>query len=83
MQFPILSTTYGLMGNHRRDQLVEMNAELAAGEIVCDSGIITSTCPATAVEVALKLLEMLTDADNAARVRQLILLSAGRECPFS
>jgi 4-methyl-5(b-hydroxyethyl)-thiazole monophosphate biosynthesis len=37
--------------------------------LVQDSGVITSTSPATAVDVAFTLLEELTSRDNALTVR--------------
>jgi 4-methyl-5(b-hydroxyethyl)-thiazole monophosphate biosynthesis len=40
--------------------------------IVQADNIITSTSPATAIEVALKLLELLTSPETAAKVREFM-----------
>lgn len=66
------ATTYHLMGSQRRDQLAAFGAEVVDGPIVRDGNIVTSTGPATAVDVAFGLLEDLTDVTNAARIRRLM-----------
>ena len=62
-------TTYHLGGGHRRRQLGELGVEVLDQSIVCDGGVTTSTSPATAVEVALRLVARLTDQENADHVR--------------
>ena len=66
------ATTYHLMDGKRRKQLAELGANVVDAAIVVDGNKITSTAPATAIEVALKLVEMLTSPENAARIRQLM-----------
>jgi len=63
------ATTYDLSGGHRRKQLAAMGAMVKNHPIVTDDNIITSIGPATAVEVAFILLEMLTSADNVQAVK--------------
>lgn len=58
------ATTYDLFDNHRRGQLSGFGAKVLDKDIVVDGNIITSTGPATAVDVALKLLEMFTSQEN-------------------
>jgi 4-methyl-5(b-hydroxyethyl)-thiazole monophosphate biosynthesis len=66
------ATTYHLMDGRRRDQLADFGARVLDQPVVRDRNIITSTSPATAVEVAFSLLEELTDRANANRVRHLM-----------
>jgi len=66
------ATTYHLMGGGRRRQLAEFGTEVLDEPLVRDRNIITSTSPATAVDVALTLVEALTDRDNATRIRGLM-----------
>lgn len=63
------ATTYDLSGGHRRKQLAAMGAMVKNQRIVTDGNIITSIGPATAVEVAFMLLEMLTSAENVQAVK--------------
>jgi len=63
------ATTYHLSGGVRRRQLSEMGTNVEDASIVTDGNITTSTSPATAIDVALKLVEQLTSAENALRVR--------------
>lgn len=63
------ATTYDLNGGHRRKQLAAMGAMVKNQRIVTDGNIITSIGPATAVEVAFMLLEMLTSAENVQAVK--------------
>lgn len=71
------ATTYHLMGGGRRRQLAELGAEVLDMPLVRDRNIITSTSPATAVDVALTLVEALTDRDNAAKIRSLMGFGGG------
>jgi 4-methyl-5(b-hydroxyethyl)-thiazole monophosphate biosynthesis len=71
------ATTYHLMGGGRRRQLAELGAEVLDQPMVRDRNIITSTSPATAVDVALTLVEVLTDLDNATKIRTLMGFGGG------
>lgn len=66
------ATTYHLMGGKRRKQLAEYGAIVVDAPIVIEENTITSTSPATAIEVALTLVEKLTTKENAQRIRQLM-----------
>ena len=63
------ATTYR---GKRQDQLREFGAVLTDSPIVIDDKIITSWNPSTAIDVALKLLELLTSYSNAECVRNLM-----------
>lgn len=65
-------TTYHLMGGGRQKQLEEFGVKVANEPIVVDGKIITSWCPSTAVDVALKLLEMLRSASDSNKVRKIM-----------
>lgn len=58
------ATTYDLMDGARRKQIADFGAEVLDQNIVVDENIITSTGPSTALGVAFKLLEMLTEKEN-------------------
>ena len=66
------ATTYHLGGSTRRRQLADYDVEVLDRQVVRDGNIITSTSPATAVDVALTLVAELTDEDNAAKIRRLM-----------
>ena len=67
------ATTYALNGGHRQRQLADFGAEVLADEsIVVDGNLITSCGPSTATGVAFRLLEMLTDNEDAQRVKTLM-----------
>ncbi len=66
------ATTYGIDDDKRHRQLAEMGAEVVDERIVIDGNVITSTSPATAVDVALKLVETLTSKKNADHIRHLM-----------
>lgn len=66
------ATTYHLMGGKRRKQLAELGANVVDAPIVTDDNKITSSSPATAIEVALALVEKLTSQENAERIRHLM-----------
>jgi protein deglycase len=66
------ATTYHLREGVRRKQLAEFGANVIDKPIVYDGNVITSTSPATAMGVAFGLLAMLTDDENAARIRKLM-----------
>lgn len=63
------ATTYHLFEGKRRRRLASMGAEIVDAPIVVDEHIITSTSPATAVNVALLVLEKLTSRCNAEKIR--------------
>ncbi|HOC42489.1 MAG TPA: DJ-1/PfpI family protein [Thermoanaerobaculales bacterium] len=65
-------TTYKLLGGGRRRQLASFGAEVVDSPVVTDGVITTSAGPSTAAEVALRLLEQLTGADNASHIRHLM-----------
>lgn len=71
------ATTYHLGDGRRRRQLAGYGCELVDASVVRDGRVLTSTAPSSAVEVALSLLELLTDHDNAARVRALMGFDGG------
>ena len=48
----------------------EFGADVQDEKIVIDNNIITSTGPATGIDVAFKLLEMLTDLENTEIVKK-------------
>jgi len=62
------ATTYHLMNGMRRKQLAEFGALVQDRPIVVDGRTITSTSPATALDVAFLLLEMLTGRENCEKV---------------
>jgi 4-methyl-5(b-hydroxyethyl)-thiazole monophosphate biosynthesis len=64
------ATTYDLLYGLRRKQLAEFGAIVMDEKIVIDKNIITSTGPSTAVDVAFKLLEMLTNKENVKAVKK-------------
>lgn len=66
------ATTYHLMSGKRRKQLAEYGANVVDAAIVIDENKITSTSPATAIDVALALVAKLTTLENAHRIRQLM-----------
>ncbi|MGW8314547.1 MAG: DJ-1/PfpI family protein [Bacteroidales bacterium] len=64
------ATTYDLLDGVRRNQLSEFGAIVQNERIVIDKNIITSTGPSTGLDVAFKLLEMLTDTANVNEVKK-------------
>lgn len=66
------ATTYHLGEGRRRRQLAALGALVVDEPIVQDGPYITSSCPATAVEVALRLLAAVTSSANADRIRHLM-----------
>lgn len=66
------ATTYHLMNGRRQKQLKEFGVNIVNQPIVVDENIITSWCPSTAVGVALKLLELLTNSKDAESIRELM-----------
>jgi 4-methyl-5(b-hydroxyethyl)-thiazole monophosphate biosynthesis len=64
------ATTYDLLDGFRRKQLSEFGVNVQNERIVIDKNIITSTGPSTGLEVAFKLLDMLTSKENVNLVKQ-------------
>lgn len=64
------ATTYDLLGAVRRNQIADFGANVQDESIVVDNNIITSTGPSTALGVAFKLLEMLSDNENVEVVKK-------------
>ena len=68
----LLATTYHLLEGKRRKQLAEMGANIKDKPIVKDGNIITSSSPATAMEVAFALLETLTSKENVEKIKEMM-----------
>lgn len=66
------ATTYHLMGKRRQHQLEEFGVSVVNEPIVVDRNVITSWCPSTAVGVSLKLLEFLTNKEEAERIKEIM-----------
>jgi 4-methyl-5(b-hydroxyethyl)-thiazole monophosphate biosynthesis len=64
------ATTYHLLKGKRRRELRARGAVVVDAPLVRDGNIITSTSPATAIDVAFALLEVLTSRDNVVKVRR-------------
>lgn len=64
------ATTWDLNDGARRKQLSEFGANVQDAQMVVDKNIITSTGPATGIDVALKLLEMLTNTENVIEIKR-------------
>ena len=63
------ATTYDLLDGLRRKQLADFGAIVQDERVVVDKNIITSTGPSTGLDVAFRLLEMLTDSENVKTVK--------------
>jgi 4-methyl-5(b-hydroxyethyl)-thiazole monophosphate biosynthesis len=64
------ATTWDLNEGVRRKQLADFGAIVQDKQLVVDQNIITSTGPATSLDVAFKLLEMLTDIQNVNEIKR-------------
>ena len=64
------ATTYDLLDGLRRKQLADFGANVQDEMIVVDKNIITSTGPSTGLDVAFRLLEMLTNLENVNIVKK-------------
>jgi 4-methyl-5(b-hydroxyethyl)-thiazole monophosphate biosynthesis len=64
------ATTYDLLDGLRRNQLADFGAKVQDERIVIDKNIITSTGPSTGLDVAFKLLEMLTNIENVNLIKK-------------
>jgi len=65
-----MGTTYDLTDIYGRDYLSDFGVNVQDKHVVIDKNIITSTGPATGLEVAFKLLEMLTSTKNVDEVKK-------------
>jgi 4-methyl-5(b-hydroxyethyl)-thiazole monophosphate biosynthesis len=65
------------MDGLRRRQLADFGADVRDEPIVRDGNIVTSTSPATAADVALELVALLTDKENAGHIRKLMGFGSG------
>ncbi len=63
------ATTYHLLRDGKRKQLAAFGVNVQDEHLVVDDNIITCSSPAYAVDVAFKLLELLTDENNCKQVR--------------
>ena len=54
----------------RRKQLADFGALVQDKQLVIDKNIITSSGPATGLDVAFKLIEMLTDIENVNEIKR-------------
>lgn len=63
------ATTWDLNEGKRRKELTEFGALVEDKQIVIDKNIITSTGPATGLDVAFKLVEMLTNKQNVDEIK--------------
>ncbi len=63
------ATTWDLNSGTRRKQLADFCVKVQNEQLVVDNNIITSTGPATSLDVAFKLLEMLTNIENVNEVK--------------
>jgi 4-methyl-5(b-hydroxyethyl)-thiazole monophosphate biosynthesis len=75
------ATTWDLNEGVRRKQLAEFGVNVLDKQLVVDKNIITSTGPATSLDVAFKLLEMLTNSQIVNEIKRnmrfsLILFTA-------
>jgi len=64
------ATSYDLLDGLRRKQLADFGANVQDEMIVVDKNIITSTGPSTGLDVAFRLLEMLTNIENVNLVKK-------------
>jgi len=64
------ATTWDLNNGVRRKELAGFGATIEDKAIVIDRNIITSTGPATGLNVAFHLLEMLTDSSNVKEIKR-------------
>ena len=64
------ATTYDLLDGLRRKQLSDFGAIIKDEKIVIDKNVITSIGPSTGLEVAFKLLELLTNKENVDTVKK-------------
>ncbi len=66
------ATIYHLREGIRRKQLAAFGVQVVDEPIVRDGNVITSTSPATAMEVAFELLARITSKENANHIREMM-----------
>lgn len=66
------ATTYHLREGVRRKQLAGFGVNVVDTPIVRDGNVITSTSPATAMEVAFELLAIITSDENSRGIREMM-----------
>ena len=66
------ATTYHLREGIRRKQLASFGVNVVDEPIVMDGNVITSTSPATAMEVAFELLARITSEENSNHIREMM-----------
>ncbi len=71
------ATTYHLLEGKHRKELAAMGPLVLDAPLVRDGNIITSTSPATAIDVAFALLEDLTSRENAINIRKWMGFESG------
>ena len=64
------ATTWDLNNGKRRKELADFGVTVLDKRLVIDKNIITSTGPATSLDVAFTLLEMLTNIENVNEVKK-------------
>lgn len=65
-------TTYNMNNSIRQEQLREFGVNVVNKPMVVEGNIITSWNPSTAIDVALKLLELLTSRERADYIRKMM-----------
>jgi 4-methyl-5(b-hydroxyethyl)-thiazole monophosphate biosynthesis len=65
-------TTYHLNHGYRQQQLASFGVNVVNQSIVIDGNIITCSSPAPALDVAFKLLEILTSLENSRHIKYLM-----------
>jgi protein deglycase len=73
------ATTYDLLDGVRRKQLADFGAKVQDESIVIDKNIITSTGPSTGLDVAFKLLKMLTNTENVNLVKKYMRFTSNKK----
>jgi len=66
------ATTYHLREGVRRQQLASFGVSVVDEAIVVDRNVITSTSPATAMDVAFELLARITSDENSSHIREMM-----------
>lgn len=66
------ATTYHLREGVRRKQLAGFGVNVVDEPIVRDGNVITSTSPATAMDVAFELLARITSSENSSHIREMM-----------
>lgn len=66
------ATTYKSIDNKQKNELSNYGANVLDEQIVIDKNIITSNGPSSAINVALLLLELLTDKKNSLKIKKLM-----------